>query len=133
MTGTMVGTRPSVPAAMKRVWPKYTAKIVAVITGKSVRAGEEWVQGNKRGDWDALIGLMAASVEMEREVLAMVRAEREKTLDATTDGADGRMAAGEGRARGLDVARGARVPGHAPGRAGIARGPAELTARGRRA
>ncbi len=117
MTTTMVGTRASVAAAMRRVWPKHTAKIVAYLTGKSVRAGEEWVQGNKRGDWDTLITLMASNEHMEREVLAMVRAEREKTLDARPDGMDGGMAAQEGRAGIGGLARRADVPGDAPVRA----------------
>ena len=111
MTTAVAGMPASVADALRRVWPKHTAKAAADATGHSPRSVEDWLQGRRRGDWDALIKLMARSDAMEREVLALVAAERGRDTDAGSSGVGAGMGAAERRAGGCGMARRAVVPG----------------------
>ncbi len=123
MTTAIPGMSLSVADALRRVWPRHTAKSAADAARRSHRTAEDWLQGRARGDWDALIKLMAANERMEREVLALVAAERGKATDADHGGAGAGMgAAGAGAGIGR-VAGGAPVPGAAP--AGVPHGPGD--------
>lgn len=116
MTTRINGMQPSVAAILRAVWPDHTAKAAADVTGRSHRTVENWLQGRGCGDWDVLIALMASNETVEREILARVRAEREKTLDGCSDGAGHGVAPQARRVGAGGVARGAPVPGAAPGR-----------------